>query len=844
MTTKKISRGTRKRGLRSKSLPPSRPGVKRRSGLFKGLTRWFGFIILSGCVLGTLALGVYLVYLDEVIRTQFEGKRWALPARVYARPLELYPGMALNAADFERELQLLRYRHLAQPFGPGTYARRGQTFEVFLRGFSFWDGNESSRSVRVRFEDQSLVELVSLSSSESFGLVRLEPLEIAGIYPAHREDRILVKREEIPPVLVDSLIAMEDHDFYHHIGIDPRGIVRALIANLKARRTVQGGSTLTQQLVKNFFLTNERTLKRKVTEALMAILVDWRYSKDEILEAYSNEVYMGQDGNRAIHGLGSASLFYFGRPLAELDLHHIALLVGLINGPSRYDPRRYAERAIARRGLVLNVMARQHLISAEDADIGEQMPLDIVPKGATNVTRYPAFMDLVQRQLQTDYRKEDLTSEGLRIFTTLDPQVQSATEQAIQERLPQLEKDVAEAKELQAAAVVTQTQTGDVLATVGGRDVRLDGFNRALDARRLGGSLIKPAIYLTALEYPMLYTVATLLDDSKPVVYTDRNTGKQWSPSNYDKRYHGWVLLQDALARSYNVPTARLGLDLDVIQVVNTLHRLGIERDLRPLPSLLLGAVALSPLEVAQMYSTFASGGFRVPLRAIRAVTATNGETLQRYPLSVKNVIEPGPAYLINQAMQRVAQVGTARAIQQRLDPALGIAGKTGTTNDFRDSWFAGFSGNRLSVVWLGRDDNKSIGLSGSQGALRVWMDVMANLNLEPLKLVPPSDIETALIDPKTGLLADRSCAGAETLPFLKGSVPRLLAPCNTRSRDRYGFRPGLYNPSDGRYPAQPQTGNLGNYPRADQNSRAQPQADPSRRSQNPIGDFFRRLLD
>jgi penicillin-binding protein 1B len=244
------------------------------------------------------------------------------------------------------------------------------------------------------------------------------------------------------------------------------------------------------------------------------------------------------------------------------------------------------------------------------------------------------------------------------------------------------------------------------------------------------------------------------------------------------------------------------------------------------------------------MYSTFASGGFRVPLRAIRAVTATNGETLQRYPLSVKNVIEPGPAYLINQAMQRVAQVGTARAIQQRLDPALGIAGKTGTTNDFRDSWFAGFSGNRLSVVWLGRDDNKSIGLSGSQGALRVWMDVMANLNLEPLKLVPPSDIETALIDPKTGLLADRSCAGAETLPFLKGSVPRLLAPCNTRSRDRYGFRPGLYNPSDGRYPAQPQTGNLGNYPRADQNSRAQPQADPSRRSQNPIGDFFRRLLD
>jgi penicillin-binding protein 1B len=803
-----------------------------------------GFILLGGTLLSGLALGAYLLYLDDVIRAQFEGKRWALPARVYARPLELFPGMPLDAESFIRELKLLRYRRVTNPDdsvnGPGTYSRRGDTIEVFVRGFAFWDGHEPARPLRLRFQGQTLAGFKNLNNSESLGLVRMEPMEIAGIYPAHQEDRIFVKYKDIPPVLIDALIAMEDQDYYSHFGIDPKGIVRAFWVNLRAGRTVQGGSTLTQQLVKNFFLTNERTLKRKFTEACMAMLVEWRYSKSEILEAYSNEVYLGQDGSRAIHGLGLASRFYFDRPLTELDLHHVALLVGLVNGPSKYDPRRYPDRAKQRRALVLNVMVKQGLIDVEDAAIGKQKPLDVSAQPPSGITRYPSFLDLVQRQLQKYYRKQDLTSEGLQIFTTLDPQVQAVAEQAITHTLPSLEKARAATEQLQAATVVADTQSGEVLAIVGGRDVRLAGFNRALDAQRPAGSLLKPAIYLTALERPGRYTLATLLDDSKPVVYTD-NRGRRWSPDNYDKRFHGQVILRDALANSYNIPAARLGLELDVLQVIDTLQRLGIERELKPYPSILLGAVDLSPLEVAQLFETFASGGFRTPLRAIREVTDTDGEPLQRYPLQVEKVIEPGPAYLITNALQQVVVSGTASALKQQISPALGIAGKTGTTNDFRDSWFTGFSGNRLAVVWLGRDDNKPIGLSGSKGALRVWMNMMSQLNLEPLRVTPPLGIETALIDPHTGLLADSRCADGQWLPFLSGSLPRLPAPCSagffySGGDHRAAFGDQLDSPSSDRE-RNPDSSVGYEHKQDEQRTSRSGQTDP-------ITDFFKRLLE
>ncbi len=770
-------------------------------------------LLLGGALLGALGLGVYMLYLDAVIRAEFDQKRWAMPAKVYARPLELFESMSLSAAAFAEELKLLRYRDVncpeappppdnnkrrikrkappppqvcapppgggESPTKPGSYARNGEIFEVATRDFTFWDGTESTRRVRLTFAGDILVEIASLDNQEKPGLLRLDPPEIAGIYPSHYEDRILLKGEDLPPALVDTLLAVEDRSFFEHAGINPKGIFRALVANLRAGRTVQGGSTLTQQLVKNLFLSNERTFKRKINEVLMAILIDSRYGKNEILEAYSNAIYLGQDGSRAIHGFGLASQFYFGEPLEELDLHQIALLVGMIKGPSLYDPRKHPERAKERRTLVLEIMAEQNLISMEDALIAKGMALDVTPKTASGITAYPAFLELVQRQLRQYYKAEDLLSEGLRVFTTLDPRTQAVVENTIASRLPELEKSQRQARPLQGAAVVADTQAGEVLAMVGDREPKALGFNRALDAKRLAGSLIKPIVYLAALEQPDRYTLMTLLNDS-PLVYT--SGGQRWTPANYDKRYHGRVPLRDALARSYNIPAVRVGLDVDVINVVEMLRRLGFQRDLKPYPSLLLGAFDASPFEIAQVYASIASGGFHIPLRAIREVTDSAGQSLQHYSLDVEKAVGSGPAYLITHAMQQVVKAGTASAAKSRLSPDLKLAGKTGTTDDYRDSWFAGFSGNRLAVVWLGRDDNKPTGFSGSSGALRVWIDLMAGLPLEPLDTPPPADVEEIRVDPRSGLRLGAGCRRGQPVPFLIGSGPQRSASCGGAS--------------------------------------------------------------
>jgi penicillin-binding protein 1B len=739
------------------------------------VTLW---LLLVAVVL-MVAAGGYVWELDREIRAQFEGKRWALPTRVYARPLEIYAGARLTPEQFAAELDGLRYRSTPRVDEPGTFSRKGSAFDVATRPFTFWDGREPVHRVHVDFTRDRLADLQSLDGSGEVGLVRLDPMFIAGIYPARNEDRILLKRQELPPLLVDTLLAAEDRKFYKHSGIDPRGVLRAILANLRAGRTVQGGSTLTQQLVKNYFLTNERTLTRKINEMIMATLLELHYSKDEILEAYANEVYLGQDGQRAIHGFGLASRFYFDRSLSELKLHHVALLVGLVRGPSYYDPRRHPDRAAQRRRLILEVMLERGLISREDAERANREPLDVSARPLSGVTRYPAFLDLVRRQLHRDYREEDLQSEGLQVFTTLDPRIQSAVEKAIQAELPSLERRARlKPDSLQASAVFTDTQGGEVLAVVGGRDGELAGFNRALDGHRPIGSLVKPAIYLTALERPTRYTLATPLEDV-PLTYTASN-GQQWSPENYDRRFHGTVLLEDALANSYNVPTVRLGLDLGVPDVVKTLHRLGVEGDLNPYPSLLLGAIELTPFDVATMYETIASGGYRTPLRAIREVTAADGTPLSRYPLTVTPAIQPGPAYLLTRALQAVVTEGTARSLAQKVPADWHVAGKTGTTDELRDSWFAGFAGDVLGVLWVGEDDDSPTGLSGATGALRLWADSVRGLNLAPLEPAPPSAVERVLIDADTGLRADTTCLGARVMPFLVGTAPQRSAPCVT----------------------------------------------------------------
>ncbi len=755
--------------------------------LWHGLLRLLLMVIGGSMIIALLAGGMYLVHLDQMIRSRFDGNRWSLPARVYASPLELFPDMTMRPEEIAEELRLLFYRsvdRIEQLDKPGTFVRNNNTFYVYLREFAFWDGLDQARRVQITLDKNKVTHLKDWDRQQDLPLLRFEPAEIAGIYPNNQEDRILLKREELPPVLVDALIAMEDRSFFEHFGIDLRGIGRAIMTNLQAGRTLQGGSSITQQLVKNYFLTNERTFVRKINEALMAILLESRYSKDEILEVYSNEVYLGQDGDRSIHGMELASRFFFGRRLSELDLHHIALMVGMIRGPSAYDPRRFPERAKERRDLVLDVMHELNLIGARDNAIAKSKPLDVLhhpPRGIT--TRYPAFIGLVRRQLRQHYREEDLTTAGLQIFTTLHRITQTEVEQALSQGVDRLERANRRVRPLQAATLVADTQTGEVLAVVGDRDVRLEGYNRAIMARRQPGSLLKPAVYLAALEHPDRYTLVTLLDDSRPISLGGTRGGRRWRPMNYDRRFHGHVTLQEALAKSYNLPVVRVGLDLKLDTVIAMLQRLGVKRPFAPYPSLILGGAEMTLFEIAQLYQTFASGGFYIPLRAIREVTDPNGRALQRYPLNIQQVVEPGPAYLIVNALQQVIANGTAREATKRLGADLKLAGKTGTTDHYRDSWFAGFSGNRLSVVWVGRDDNRTTGLSGATGALPIWIDIMQRLDLVPLDMTLPTNVEMAWVNPRSGRHVGPRCRGARETPFVVGSTPPLSGCGGTQVR-------------------------------------------------------------
>lgn len=746
----------------------SRSRSKRRSGASRP---WLGWIIKLSIVALVLLAGV-AVYLDAVVQEKFSGKRWTIPATVYARPLELFVGQKLDKDDFLTEVDALGYRREKSVSGPGTVSVASNAVEMHTRGFRFYEGAEESQRIRVRFSGDFVAGLARMDGGE-LPVARLEPLVVGGLYPAHNEDRILIKLDQVPPYLVETLVAVEDREFFDHFGVSPKSIARAVWVNLTAGEVRQGGSTLTQQLVKNFYLTNERSLSRKATEAMMAVLLELHYDKPEILEAYLNEVFLGQDGRRAIHGFGLASQYFFGRPLAELKLQHVALLVGMVKGPTYYNPRRHPERAMERRNLIIDLLAEQQVVSPEEAAQARQAPLGVTQRGSLADSSYPAFLDLVKRQLREDYRDEDLTEEGLRVFTSFDPIIQSKAEKAMTDTLKRLGKT---AEGVEGAMLVTNPETGELQAMLGSRHPGFAGFNRALDASRPIGSLIKPAIYLAALEKPSQYTLTSLLEDEPfSVKGTD---GKVWKPQNYGRTAHGTVYLYQALANSYNLSTARLGLDLGVPHVLKTLARLGASPDWPAYPSMLLGAGGLRPIEVAGVYQTIASGGFNTPLRAIRSVVAADGEPLSRYPFKIEQRFDPGAIYLTQYAMQRTMVEGTGRSVYNQVPKSLALAGKTGTTNDSRDSWFAGFSQDLLAVVWLGRDDNGQTSLTGATGALQVWADFMRRADPLPLQMPVPDNVSMAWVDARTGEGTLENCPGAVQMPYIRGSEPALGPGC------------------------------------------------------------------
>lgn len=738
--------------------------------------RGIGLIALIFSVLviaAFVAFSIYLISLDNVIRDKFEGNRWDIPAKVFARPLEVYANAPIIQADFQKELGLLGYKNSADYTKPGNYLVQNNTIFVHTRGFDFGESVEPEQILQVNFAPDQVTDIKATKPS-STGIARLEPMLIGGIYPQHNEDRVLIKLNKVPKPLIQALIATEDRNFYHHHGLSIRGTARALVSNVTGGKR-QGGSTLTQQLVKNFYLTPERTIKRKVNEAFMALLLELHYDKDEILEAYLNEVNLGQNGSYSINGYGLASQFYFGLPLRELSIAQQAFLVGLVQGPSLYNPWRNPESAKKRRNIVLKNMVVMGYLTQEQYETESAKPLNVISKPTIGPARFPDFLDIVRRQLKAEYQEGDLTNQGLRIFTTLDPIAQTKIQESFIDTVSRISKaNPSRLKDLQGAVLVSHPENGELIAAVGST-ADFTGFNRAVDAKRQVGSLLKPAIYLSALESGR-YNWASSIEDNPITIPVAGN--KSWTPKNYSGSGNGYVPMAQALANSYNLSAVRLGQEFGLSTFSNNLTKFGVTSPIPSYPSIFLGAVDMSPMEVLSIYGNFATGGFKYPNKSIRSVVDSSGRSLDRYSLNVQQTIDPSSAYLLNYGLQRVMTSGTGKAAYNSLPTNLNLAGKSGTTNDTRDSWFAGYSGNNLAVVWLGLDDNKVTGLTGTTGALPVWINVMKQLRQKPVNLRQTDDIQWQWIDTASGELSAQGCEGAMYIPLLRHTIPKRATAC------------------------------------------------------------------
>lgn len=691
----------------------------RKSGSTKVKARFLSFLwsLLWKSAIAFIALMFIAgIYFDKKIERKLDGSTWELPAQVYGRPLLLKKGEGSQALLIN-ELKLLNYRRVNSVQSSGQFAVKQQEVIIFRRAFNFPDRAESAVKISVHFSADKIVS-INDERKQKLAFIRLDPLLLARMHSDQIEDRLFVPFEKIPNLLIDTLLIMEDRDYYHHQGIAPLAILRAFIVNFQAGRTVQGGSTLTQQLAKNLFLTQERSLWRKFQETYIAVLMDYKYSKDALLEAYLNEVYLAQNGQTGIHGIGLASDYYFARPINELRIDQIALLVAIIKGPSYYNPRRNPERTLARRDLVLRMMVENNLISSEDYKYAVADSLNLSEKNALDDRANPAFISLLSRELQSHVPSSVRKNNGLHIFTSINPLAQKNAEFAVQYGIEKIAK--VKQENLQAAMVISDRQYAEVRALVSGRDVKFSGFNRALDANRPIGSLVKPAVYLTALDAG--YGLDYPLNDNA-IILKNAN-GQRWQPKNYDRKFRGQVTLEDALIHSLNVPTVNLGMQVGLNNVINSLHKMGVADEIKAYPSLVLGSVSLSPIQVAQMFQPITMKGVYQPLTLIRAIVSNDGDLLYQRSSRAEKVFSESAVKQLTQALHKVTSEGTARSLRWR-NPGEYFAGKTGTTNNLNDSWFVGFDNDEVVTTWVGKDNNSSAQLTGSSGALVIFSDYM-----------------------------------------------------------------------------------------------------------------------
>ncbi len=714
-----------------------------------------------------VALTSYLYYLNQLIDLRFDGDTWAIPSRVFARPLELYPDLELSAESLQYELGLSTYQRVNSSPGSGQYRIFDNAIELHTEAFVFSDQIEPAHRVRVIFNRNRIARIVDLATGRNLDLLRLPPVIIGSYYPQNGEDRVLLSIEQIPQTLIDILLAVEDKKFFEHFGVSPKAIARAMIANFKAGKTVQGGSTLTQQLAKNLFLTPEKSILRKINEAFMALLLELRFNKGTILTAYINEVFLLQQKKIAIHGFALGSQALFRQGLEHLTTEKLALLVAMVKGPSRYNPITHPAVALERRNLVLRVSRDHRIIDEAEYQRLIKSPLATVNR-LPGINRFPGYLDLVKRQLNSSYSAGELAARGLRIFTPFDPLLQRNLEQGLQSGLARFDQP-----DLQAAVIIADYLNGDIQALVAGREVDFPGFNRAVLAQRPIGSLIKPLLLYSLIEDGK--TLATLVND-KPIRIR-QSDNKVWQPQNFDRKYHGRMSLYQAFVRSYNLPFVHLGVDGGLESLAQNLKQINLLKRDVVYPSLLLGTSEMSAFEVTQMFQVIANRGYFSPLTTIRQVSDRSHRTLDRIPIDSYKLFDESSMLQVQRAMIGVGEEGTASYLSRRFGRQT-LAGKTGSTNDARDSWFAGFTERDLTVVWLGKDDNSPINLTGSSGALLVWADIMQRQGFSAFKLDRDDSLEWQYINRFNGGLTNRGCTDSVLLPFPRHLVPDKRSAC------------------------------------------------------------------
>ncbi|WOT05655.1 penicillin-binding protein 1B [Shewanella youngdeokensis] len=715
-------------------------------------------------VIALVVVAAYGIYLDQIIARKFEGQKWHLPAQVFSRSMALYPDAAVSHSQLMAELKLLGYRKVANPRQVGEFSASKTKIDLWRRPFLHPQGDQAEQRVMITFDSNGVSSVARHNDRRQLAVFHLEPVLLDRIITGNGEDRLFVDTDKMPAAIIDALILVEDRSFYQHHGVNPFAIVRAAMVNISAGRTVQGGSTLTQQLAKNFFLSSERSIIRKLREALMAIIIDFRYEKDEILEAYLNEVYMGQNKARGVHGMGLASQFYFGRPIGELTLPQQAFLVAVIKGPSYYNPWRYPERAQKRRDLVLRLLMEAGNLNVAQYEAAVESPLGLRKSDKPVHQKLPAFFAVVKHELASRYGDALLQQSGIKVYTTLDPMAQEAAEKAVKQTLTQLGK---KDPSLQVGMVLTDKYSAGIAAMVGDKVPSYHGFNRAVEIRRPIGSLIKPFVYATALDQTNQYTLATPLKD---VPITLKNgQGKTWSPQNFDKKFRGQVPLLTAFKKSMNVPTVNLGMAIGVDSVATTLDRAGWKDTIPEYPSMLLGAVNGSPLMVAQVFQTIADNGRYRHLHSVTTVLNANNQPLAAASPKGSQAISAASNYLVKYAMTQVVESGTAKRLGQAF-PHVTLAGKTGTSNDSRDSWFAGFDERNVAAVWVGKDDNGKTSLYGSSGAMAVYQNFLNHRPPLSLRMAPVDGIVQGYFERDSGVAKEAGCNNIIALPALRES--------------------------------------------------------------------------